>query len=262
MRPTVADAVRRCQQLYTGGRVLELVGVSKRFGATIALHPTSLRLGPGETIALVGESGSGKSTLLRLAIGLLTPDAGTVRFDGAPLSREVRHRFGYVIQGGGLFPHLTARENLGLLPREVGWAHERIDARIGELAALARMPSELLARFPAQLSGGQRQRVSLMRALMLDPDVLLLDEPLGALDPVTRAELQDELRALFRSMRKAVVLVTHDLGEAAYLTGQLVLMKDGRVLQRGPLAELTRAPADPYVTRFVAAQRGRLEGAT
>jgi osmoprotectant transport system ATP-binding protein len=162
---------------------------------------------------------------------------------------------GYVIQDGGLFPHLTARGNIALLARHLGWDAARIDARLTALTALTHFPANGLARYPAELSGGQQQRVALMRALMLDPDVLLLDEPLGALDPMIRFELQGELRDIFRRLGKTVVLVTHDMGEAAFLGDTLVLLSDGRIVQQGSAADLVRTPANDLVARFVTAQR-------
>jgi osmoprotectant transport system ATP-binding protein len=238
--------------------VLELHQVEKRFGAAAAVGPASLQVDHGETVALLGPSGSGKSTLLRIALGLLRPDAGEARFLGAPIGpadHASRRRIGYVVQGGGLFPHLTAAENATLVARHLGWPAERVRARLAELAALARLPGDALARHPGALSGGQAQRVSLARALMLDPELLLLDEPLGALDPITRVELQEDLRAAFRAVSKTVVIVTHDLAEAAFFADRLVLLRDGRVVQAGTLAELVRAPAEPFVARFVGAQR-------
>jgi osmoprotectant transport system ATP-binding protein len=239
--------------------VIELVGVEKRFGAGGGVSRTDLALAPGETTVLIGPSGCGKSTLLRLMIGLLRPDAGVVRFDGHPLTPDripaARLRMGYVIQDGGLFPHLSARDNVALMARHLRWDARRVDARIAALTELTRFPAEGLARFPGQLSGGQRQRVALMRALMLEPEVVLLDEPLGALDPLIRADLQTDLRAIFRSLGKTVVLVTHDLAEAGWFGDTLVLLQDGRVVQRGPLADLVERPADPFVTRFIRAQR-------
>jgi osmoprotectant transport system ATP-binding protein len=209
---------------------------------------------------LIGPSGCGKSTLLRLLIGLITPDAGTVSFDGTAVTpvtaRQLRLRMGYVIQDGGLFPHLTARRNVTLMARYLGWDRKRADDRLSELAALTRFPADGLDRYPQQLSGGQRQRVGLMRALMLDPAALLLDEPLGALDPLIRAEVQQELRDIFQALGKTVVMVTHDLAEAAFFADRIVLMRDGEVVQAGSLAELWHRPADGFVTRFVQAQRG------
>ncbi|WP_165068110.1 ATP-binding cassette domain-containing protein [Paludisphaera rhizosphaerae] len=236
-----------------------LRGVEKSYADRTALGPLSLDLPAGRTTVLIGPSGCGKSTLLRLLIGLVVPDAGEVRFDGEPVTPEtigsVRLRVGYVIQEGGLFPHLTARENVTLMARYLGRDRRWIADRVDELATLARFPAEGLDRYPDQLSGGQRQRVGLMRALMLEPDALLLDEPLGALDPLVRADLQDELRDIFRELGKTVVLVTHDLGEATFFADRVVLLRDGRIVQDGSPADLWRRPADAFVTRFVQAHR-------
>jgi osmoprotectant transport system ATP-binding protein len=239
--------------------MFELRRASKRYGGIEALCEVDLAIAPHRVTALIGPSGCGKSTLLRLLLGLEWPDAGEVRFDGAPLRRDTllehRRRIGYVIQEGGLFPHLTAAGNAALLARTLGWPDARIDARLQELCALCRLPADALPRYPAELSGGQRQRVALIRALMLDPPVLLLDEPLGALDPLVRRALQDEMRALFERLDNTVVLVTHDVAEAAYLGHTLVLLDEGRVLQQGTPAELLRAPATPFVREFMTAQR-------
>ncbi len=240
--------------------MLMLDQVAKRFGEVAALHPLDLAVDSGRTLVVIGPSGCGKSTLLGLMNGLVTPDSGRVTFDGEVLSPETlmaaRRRMGYVIQEGGLFPHLTAAANVTLLARTLGWPDARAQARLETLAALTHFPADALARFPGELSGGQRQRVGLMRALMLDPDVLLLDEPLGALDPLIRFELQVELREIFRSLAKTVVMVTHDLGEAAYFADTILLMRAGRVVQQGSFEDLGRRPADPFVTRFIEAQRG------
>jgi len=240
--------------------MFRLVEVVKSYSGRAALGPISLDMPVGKTTALIGPSGCGKSTLLRVLVGLVSPDAGVVSFDGSPVTaetvRQVRQRVGYVIQDGGLFPHLTARGNVALMARHLGWERRRIENRVSELAVLARLPPEMLERHPQQLSGGQRQRVGLMRALMLDPAALLLDEPLGALDPLVRADLQDDLRVIFQSLGKTVVLVTHDLGEAAFFADRLVLLRDGRIVQDGTPADLWHRPADPFVTRFIQAQRG------
>jgi osmoprotectant transport system ATP-binding protein len=244
------------------GPLLQLAGAAKSFGGVEALAPTTLAVHAGETVVLIGPSGSGKSTLLRLMVGLVRPDAGSIRFGETELRPDtlpaLRRRIGYVIQEGGLFPHLTARDNAILMARHLRWPAARIQARVTELAALVRLETALLDRYPGQLSGGQRQRVGLMRALMLEPDLLLLDEPLGALDPLVRAELQDDLQAVFRALGKSVVLVTHDLDEAAFFAQRLVLLRDGRIVQEGRLQDLARAPADPFVTRFLQAQRPRV----
>lgn len=237
----------------------QLDRVSKRYGNRAAVDNLTLEIPAGRSAVLIGPSGCGKSTLLRLLIGLIRPDGGEIRFEGSPLRPETlletRRKMGYVIQDGGLFPHLTARGNAVIMAEYLGWGRDRMDARLEELADLTHFPPDGLDRFPAELSGGQRQRVSLMRALMLDPDVLLLDEPLGALDPMIRASLQTELRDIVRQLGKTVVMVTHDLAEAVYFGDQLVLMREGRVVQQGPFGELLGNPADGFATRFIQAQR-------
>jgi osmoprotectant transport system ATP-binding protein len=194
--------------------------------------------------------------------GLLTPDAGVISFEEQPIAPgrlgAMRRRMGYVIQDGGLFPHLTGLANVTLMARHLGWGRERIRQRVEELSALARLSPGLLSRYPSEISGGQRQRVSLMRALMLDADVLLLDEPLAALDPMVRAELQDDLAGIFRRLNKTVVLVTHDINEAAFFADQIILMREGRVVQVGTASDLFDRPAEAFVTQFVRAQQARI----
>ena len=233
--------------------------VSRTFGDTTVLHPIDLSVTEKRTCVLLGQSGCGKSTLLRLIVGLIPPSSGRVLIDGIPVTpdtaTELRRRIGYVIQDGGLFPHLTAHENIALMARQIGWNRDRINARVDELQALTHFPPDALNRYPLQMSGGQRQRVSLMRALMLNPDVLLLDEPLGALDPMIRSDMQTELRAIFRRLEKTVVMVTHDLAEAAFFGDVIVLLRDGHLVQRGSIDQLEQSPADPFVTAFITAQR-------
>lgn len=239
--------------------MIEVRNVFKSFGSHAAADGINLACETGKTVALIGPSGCGKSTLLRMMIGMVTPDSGTIRFDGRPLSPEtlpeVRRRMGYVIQEGGLFPHLTAHDNAAIMPRYLRWEPQRTAARVEQLSRLTHLDAGQLARYPRQLSGGQRQRVSLMRALMLEPDALLLDEPLGGLDPMIRAELQEDLRAIFRELSKTVVLVTHDLAEAGFLADRIVLMRDGRIVQQGSIRELIDSPAEEFVAKFVRAQR-------
>ena len=239
--------------------LIELVGVSKSFGGTAALHPTDLAFPPGLTTALIGPSGCGKSTLLRLIIALLKPDTGKVTFDDLEVTetsaQQVRRRVGYVIQEGGLFPHWTARANILLLSRHLGRPASQMEERLEELCALSRFPRNGLDRYPLELSGGQRQRVSLMRALMLSPEVLLLDEPLGALDPLVRSSLQKDLKEIFARLKQTAVLVTHDMGEAAYLANEIVLMNEGRIVQRGTVVDLRDHPASEFVSEFINAQR-------
>lgn len=239
--------------------MLDLSNVARSFGETRAVDGIDLTVREGHTTVLIGPSGCGKSTLLRMMNGLVRPDSGEVRWRGQPITpdnlSEIRHRQGYVIQEGGLFPHLTARQNVTLLVRYMGWDDDRIAERVDELAELTRLPTGLLNRYPRQISGGQRQRVSLMRALMPDPEVLLLDEPLGALDPMIRSELQSDLRSIFSDLNKTVVMVTHDLAEADYFAGTMVLMRRGKIVQSGSMIDLIERPSDTFVLRFVEAQR-------
>jgi len=243
--------------------MLELRGVSKCFGDLQALAPVDLVLEPGKTTALLGPSGCGKSTLLRVLVGLLEADTGEMIFDGDLVTRNnlssIRQRMGYVIQDGGLFPHMTIRSNCVLMARHLGWDKQRIASRLDELVSLTHLPPESLDRFPVQISGGQRQRVSLIRALFLDPDVILLDEPMGALDPLIRADLQEQLREIFSTLDKTVVIVTHDISEAGYLADVICLLKDGRIVQSGLLDDFVHRPADEFVTRFIQAQRNPLD---
>ncbi|HEX3146639.1 MAG TPA: ATP-binding cassette domain-containing protein [Gemmataceae bacterium] len=243
--------------------MIDVRDVSKSFGPNRVLDHVTVAVPTGQTTVLLGPSGGGKSTLLRVMNGLIRPDGGEVRFGGQLLTsanaRSVRHQMGYVVQDGGLFPHLTAAGNVSLLATHLGWERERIRNRLAELAKLTRFPADGLERYPAELSGGQRQRVGLMRALMLDPAVLLMDEPLGALDPITRAQLQGDLRDIFRDLHKTVVLVTHDLAEAAFFADEVLLLGGGRVEQRGSMRDLIRSPATPFVEEFVRAQREPLE---
>ena len=237
--------------------MIELRGVGVRFGAVAALDGLDLSFAPGRTTALIGESGSGKSTILRLSIGLIAPTTGEVLFDGRPIDdwTPVRRRVGYVVQDGGLFPHLTARDNALLVGRHLRRPVAELARRLSDLCAMAKLPESALDRYPAQLSGGQQQRVALVRALLLEPDALLLDEPLAALDPLVRASLQDDLATIFRAAAPTVVFVTHDMAEAAFLADEIVLLRDGRIVQRGSVDDLRERPADEYVTQFLRAQR-------
>ncbi len=239
--------------------LVQLLGVSKSFADAPAVHAIDLSVERGKTTVLIGPSGCGKSTLLRLIIGLLEPDSGEIQFDGTQLRADkidiVRQRVGYVIQEGGLFPHLTARGNILLMARHLGRDENEMRARLSELCSLTRFPESLLDRYPLELSGGQRQRVSLMRALMLSPELLLLDEPLGALDPLVRAALQKDLKEIFSRLRQTALLVTHDLAEAAYLGDEIVLMNEGRIIQQGSLVDLQQSPASEFVSEFINAQR-------
>ena len=230
----------------------------KSFGNSVALRPADLKIPPNKTTVLIGLSGSGKSTMLRLISGLIEPTTGWIEINGKKLSRdtclELRRRMGYVIQSGDLFPHLTARQNILLVAQELKLGIHEITARVEELCLMTRFPGDLLDRYPVELSGGEQRRVSLMRALMLKPDVLLLDEPLGALDPIVRAGLLMDLKALFERTNATVILVTHDLVEAARLGDWIVLLQAGRIVQQGPFAEFSLCPAEPFVSEFFRAQ--------
>lgn len=255
VEPVVHDA------LAAESPVVEIEHFNFWYGSKQALFDITMPIPRGKVTAIIGPSGCGKSTVLRLVLGLLKPDRGEIRFGGTPVTPAsalaLRQRVGYVVQDGGLFPHLTARQNALLLSRHLG---RDTGDRLDRLAALTKLSPEALARYPSQLSGGQRQRVALIRALMLDPEVLLLDEPLGALDPVIRGELQRDLKEIFRSLGKTVVLVTHDLGEAAFFADRVALLQKGRLVQTGPLADLLERPRDPFVTHFLQAQPAPFPG--
>lgn len=239
--------------------MIELNNVSKSFSGKQVIQPLDLTIERGTTTVLIGPSGCGKSTLLRIMVGLIPTDSGQVVFDGEPLNYDqleaVRRRMGFVLQNGGLFPHLSGWDNVALMAKCLNWDQDRIQARIEELAALTHLDLDILQQFPHQISGGQRQRIAIMRGLMLEPDVLFLDEPMGALDPLIRFDLQNDLREIFRSLEKTVVMVTHDMGEAGYLADEVVLLGDGQVVQRGPFSDLVHNPIDEFAERFVSAQR-------
>lgn len=232
---------------------LEAVEVSKTYpDGTIALAGVSLQIAAGETVALVGESGSGKTTLLRMFNRLAEPTSGTVRVEGLSVADAdpiaLRRRIGYVPQDGGLLPHWRVERNVELVPRLLGWDETRRRERAREMLELVGLSADVHAgRYPAELSGGQRQRVAFARALAADPPLLLLDEPFGALDTLTRRELHRQFLELRARLPKTMVLVTHDLEEAFHLADRIGVMKQGRLLQLGPAEELRERPADAYV---------------
>lgn len=240
--------------------MIRLEAVSKSFerGAETvsAVEGLDLEIGRGETLCLIGPSGCGKTTTLRLVNRLLEPNAGRVLVDGEDIARvdpiRLRRRMGYVIQSGGLFPHLTVRENVGLLCRLEDWPKPRTRARVDELLGKVHLPPvEFAERFPGELSGGQRQRVGVARALALDPEIVLMDEPFGALDPITRGQLQEEFLELKRQVDKTVVIVSHDLGEAFLLGDRVALMRSGQLVQVGTREEFASAPRSGWVARFL-----------
>lgn len=246
--------------------VVELRGVHKTFaGPTKAVDNVSLAIRRGETIALLGPSGCGKTTTLRLINRLTDPDpgGGEVLVRGAPVTAQkperLRRSIGYVIQDGGLFPHLSVRENVATLPRLLGWSRGRIQSRVEEVLNLVGLPPYPYgSRKPEELSGGQRQRVGVARALAGDPDLLLMDEPFSALDPVTREELQDEFLRLQQQLHKTVIFVSHDMLEAGKLATRIVLMNHGRVAQEGSVGELLFHPQNEFVRDFLAAHRQQM----
>lgn len=243
--------------------MLRIENVSKSFGATQALAPVTIDFPVGSTTALLGPSGCGKSTLLRIVMGILQADHGRILLDEIVMTRQnvltIRQRMGYMIQDGGLFPHLTLRQNVSLMAEHLNWEKDKVGARFKELAEMTRLPRESYDRYPNEISGGQRQRVALMRALFLDPAVLLLDEPMGALDPLIRADLQSELRDIFAKLKKTVVVVTHDIAEAGFLAERMVLLRDGEIAQTGTLRDLVENPSHKFVEDFINAQRSPLD---
>ncbi len=245
--------------------MITLEHVSKVFtsgGQTVrAVDDVSLEVGAGELVVLIGPSGSGKTTTMRMINRLETPTGGRIIVDGRDVLTldvvELRRRLGYVIQQGGLFPHFTVADNVAVVPRLLGWPRRKRRERAEELLALVGLPPERFAdRFPRQLSGGQQQRVGVARALAADPPIILMDEPFGAVDPITRKQLQRELRRIQATVRKTIVFVTHDIAEAFLLGDRIVLMSEGRVVQDGTPADLLRHPADPFVTAFIGEDRG------
>lgn len=242
---------------------ISLKNISKSFNSSLALKEFSFNFTKGMTSVIIGPSGCGKSTLLRLIVGLINQDSGTITVDNETLSNSnltsLRKRMGYVIQDGGLFPHLTGRENLSLMPTYNGWNSHKISNRIDKLTSLTSFPNDGLERYPTELSGGQKQRVSLMRALMLNPEFLLLDEPLGALDPLIRFDLQNDLKEIFKTLNKTVILVTHDLNEAVFFGDIILLMREGSLIQHGKITDFTNSPAEPFVTKFIKSQRTTIE---
>jgi osmoprotectant transport system ATP-binding protein len=239
--------------------MLTLQNIYKTFEGKPVLSDVNLIVPKGATHALIGSSGSGKTTLLRITLGLIPFDKGYVKInDQALLSFspvEWADRIGYVPQDGGLFPHISAFENVSLIAKLRGWKKQKIESRVEELRKLVGLEAQLLTQFPFELSGGQQQRVAIMRAAMMDPAVMLLDEPMAALDPLIRRSLQQELKSIFQRLDKTVLLVTHDLGEAVFLAEQITLLHEGKVIQTGAYRDLLQNPTDPFVTAFINAQR-------
>lgn len=241
------------------GTDIEITGVAKRYGDHVALAGVTLSIPAGQFVALVGASGSGKTTLLKTLNRLITPDAGVIRIGGEAIAEGpphlLRRRIGYVFQEVGLFPHLTVGENIAATPRLLGWAPDRIAARVAELLDLIALPAAIATRAPSELSGGQRQRVGVARALAAEPGILLMDEPFGALDPLTRDALGTDVRALHERLGLTTVMVTHDMAEAVLLADRIVVLRDGAVVADGAPEALVRDVVDPGVRDLLEAPR-------
>lgn len=240
---------------------VEFIDVTKRFSGTAApaLDHVSLAIEPGELVCVLGTSGGGKTTFIKLINRLHDPDEGRVLVDGTDVAEldpvELRRRIGYVIQQTGLFPHMTVAQNIACVPKILKWDRDRIDARVDELLRLVHLdPAEFAGRYPSQLSGGQQQRVGLVRALAAEPRIMLLDEPFGAIDALTRASLQDELLRIHRGSGKTFIFVTHDVAEAMKLATKILVVDAGRVQQFASPDELIARPATPFVRGLLAAQ--------
>jgi len=251
-------------QPETATPVIEFRDVSYRVGDTHVLAGLNLQVARGETLVLLGRSGSGKTTTLKLVNRLVSPTTGDIRVNGASNAQmdvtRLRRGIGYVIQEVGLFPHFTVARNIGLVPKIEGWPADRIRTRVEELLQLVGLAPELAGRYPHELSGGQRQRVGVARALAADPEILLMDEPFGALDPLTRDDLQHEFLLLQQRLNKTVVFVTHDLREALRLGTRIALMEAGKLVTVLPPLEFLKSN-DPWASAYVRAFGDGLESA-
>ncbi len=250
-----ANADRR-----SGGRITyDQVAKSYTKGEAAAVHDVSLTIEPGELVVILGPSGCGKTTLLKLTNRLYEPTSGRIMLDGEDVTSlpviQLRRRMGYVIQQTGLFPHLRIADNVAVVPKLLGWDKRRIGQRVDELLDLVGLPPETYRRrYPAQLSGGQQQRVGLARALAGEPRTLLMDEPFGALDAITRTRLQDELRRIHRQFSQTIVFVTHDIEEALRLADRIIVMRDGGVVQYDTPLRIVTQPADAFVAELVGSE--------
>jgi osmoprotectant transport system ATP-binding protein len=246
------------------GNAIELDGVTKSYGDVQALGPVSLSVPDGEFLAIVGPSGSGKTTLLRLINRLAEATTGAVRVDGIDVQATdpilLRRKIGYVFQGVGLFPHMTVAENVAITPKLLGWNEGNRSARVDELLRLVQLePLQYAPRFPAELSGGQRQRIGVARALAAEPKIVLMDEPFGALDALTRDEIGGQYRELHNTLQLTTVMITHDLAQAALLADRIVVLQEGKLVGDGTPRELMTMPSNDYVRELVASPRRQAE---
>ena len=243
--------------------MVELVNVSKTFGSTKAVDGVSFQLKEGENLILLGTSGCGKTTTLKMINRLIEPDSGTITINGKNIVDEnkeiLRRSIGYVMQNNGLFPHYTVAQNIGVLPNLLKWDAAKTTQRTHDLIAKLHLPEEMLQMYPDQLSGGQQQRVGLARALVADTPLLLMDEPFGALDNVTRTQIQKEFKALDEFKNKTIIMVTHDVQEAFELADRIALMENGKIVQIGTPKELLYHPLNKFATEFLDGQRLALE---
>jgi osmoprotectant transport system ATP-binding protein len=242
--------------------VITLQGLTKRFAGESrpAVDALSLEVPAGEICVLIGPSGCGKTTTMRMVNRMIEPDAGTIEVAGRDVTHvdpiELRRSIGYVIQQIGLFPHMTIADNIATVPRLLGWDAAKIAARIDELLDLVGLEASAYRnRFPRELSGGQRQRVGVARALAADPPVMLMDEPFGAIDPITRAKLQDEFLRIQQRLKKTIVFVTHDIDEAIRMGDRIAILRAGRLVQYGTPEAILAHPADAFVEEFVGSDR-------
>ena len=236
--------------------IIKFQNIRKSYGAQAAIADFNLEIQKGELLVLLGPSGSGKSTILKMINRMVSHDEGQIFFHGQEVNsfnvQDLRRRMGYAIQSVGLFPHRTVAQNIATVPKLLGWDYQRVQARVNELLSLLAMdPTQYANRYPHQLSGGQQQRVGVARALAADPDVLLMDEPFGALDPVTRAALQVALQQIQQSTGKTILFVTHDIDEAMLLATRIALLNQGRIVQLGTPLELLQHPANDFVVNFL-----------
>ena len=240
--------------------LLAFHNVSKRYDDIVAVDEVTFEVGAGKTLALIGASGSGKTTTLKMINRLIEPDAGTISLFGSTVSswrtHELRRKIGYVFQDIGLFPHMSVAENIAVTPELLGWPQNRIEEKIDKLLALTRLdPERFRNAEPTELSGGQQQRVAIARALAAEPELILLDEAFGALDPVTRDELREDFKAIQKELGLTVIMVTHDMAEAALMADEIAILQNGKIVQNAPPSNILTTPANSYVSKLFEAPR-------